>query len=77
MIKTILISFVRRVLFSILIVSLTGCLEASFELAPESRLPRWLDAPEGVSRSDLRVTMDYYSTFSGGEYVFKFYDKNK
>jgi hypothetical protein len=77
MIKTILISFIRRVLFTILIVSLTGCLEASFELSPQSRIPRWLDVPEGVSRSDLRVTMDYYSTFSGGEYVFKFYDKSK
>jgi len=69
--------FHRRVLFCFLFVSLAGCLEASFELAPESRLPKWLDAPEGVARSDLKVTMDYYSTFSGGEYVFKFYDKNK
>jgi hypothetical protein len=72
-----LICFYRRVLFLFLVVSLTGCLEASFELAPESRLPKWLDAPTGVSRSDLKVTMDYYSTFNGGEYVFKFYDKNK
>lgn len=56
---------------------LSGCLESSFTLAEESRLPKWLEAPEGVPRSNLRVTMDYYSTFSGGEYVFKLYDKNK
>jgi hypothetical protein len=75
--EVILSGLYRVVLLSILVASLAGCLEASFELAPESRLPKWLDAPEGVARSDLTVTMDYYSTFSGGEYVFKFYDKNK
>jgi len=75
--KIIQINFFRRVLLSILIASLMGCLEASFELASESRLPKWLDVPEGVDRSDLKVTMDYYSTFRGGEYIFKFYDKNK
>ena len=67
----------RRLFLLILASLLVGCLEASFELASESRLPKWLDAPEGVARSDLRVTMDYYSTFRGGEYVFKFYEKNK
>ena len=75
--KVIMSGFYQRVFLSILVVSLAGCLEASFELAPESRLPKWLDAPEGVARSDLKVTMDYYSTFSGGEYIFTFYDKNK
>ena len=73
----VLCRFYRSVLFCLLFASLAGCLEASFELAPGSRLPKWLDAPEGVARSDLKVTMDYYSNFSGGEYVFKFYDKNK
>jgi hypothetical protein len=72
-----LVRFYRNILLSVLVVSIAGCLEASFELAPDSRLPKWLDAPEGVARSDLKVTMEYYSTFSGGEYVFKFYDKNK
>ena len=69
--------FFLRVHFFFLFALLAGCLEASFELAQESRLPKWLDAPKGVARSDLKVTMDYYSTFGGGEYVFKFYDKNK
>lgn len=70
-------SWLNFVLSIAAIFSLSGCLEASFELAPESRLPKWLEAPKGVPRSDFRVTMDYYSTFSGGEFVFEFYDKNK
>lgn len=56
---------------------LAGCLESSFELAPESRLPKWFEAPEGVSRSDLKITMDYYSTFDGAEAVFKLHKKDK
>ena len=75
--KTNVTTLYQRVLLLIMVLVLTGCLEASFELASDSRLPKWLDSPEEVDRNDLRVTMDYYSTFSGGEYVFKFYDRNK
>ena len=63
------------VALAIISVVLTGCLEASFELAPESRLPKWVDVPGDTSRGDVVVTMDYYSTFSGGKYVFKAFDK--
>jgi hypothetical protein len=45
---------------------LAGChifsLEASFDLAPSSRLPTWFTIPPGLSRSDVAVTMDYYSS---------------
>jgi len=34
--------------------------ESSFELARESRLPKWFALPSGLSRSDVTVTMDYY-----------------
>jgi hypothetical protein len=51
---------------------MSGCLESSFVLAPESRLPRWFEVPEGTTRSDLRVVMNYYST---GECTFKLYKK--
>jgi hypothetical protein len=54
---------------------LTGCLESSFVLSPESRLPKWLKVSPKISRTDLKVTMDYYSTFSGGEYIFKLYQE--
>lgn len=57
-------------------VNITGCLESSFNLAQESRLPIWFEIPEGMSRDDLIVTMDYYSTFSGAEAVFKLYKKD-
>jgi len=66
----------KRLVPLIAIVCLAGCLESSLELAPDSRLPMWLTAPDGMSRIDLRVTLDYYSTSSGGEYVFKLYKKN-
>jgi len=69
--------FCLNLVLLIAAISLSGCLESSFELASESRLPKWFEAPDGVPRGDLRVTMDYYSTFSGGEYVFKFYRKNQ
>jgi len=34
--------------------------EATFKLADESRLPKWLDLPPGLARSDASVTMSYY-----------------
>lgn len=75
--KLMSIRFWLSLVLSVVTIGLSGCLEASFDLAPESRLPKWLEVPEGVPRSDLRVTMDYYSTFSGGEFIFKYYDKNR
>jgi hypothetical protein len=42
---------------------LSGCSyfpEASFTLAEESRLPRWIELDSGQKRSEVRVTMDYY-----------------
>ena len=41
--------------------ALTGCLESSFDLADESRLPGGLAAPSGVPRKDVSVTLDFYS----------------
>ena len=34
--------------------------ESSFELASESRLPKFIDIPPGNARSDILVTMKYY-----------------
>jgi hypothetical protein len=39
--------------------------ESSFDLAPESRLPIWFKLPPGVKRSDVAVTMDYWTGPSG------------
>lgn len=56
--------------------SLLGCSdipEASFELAHESRLPKWFTLPPGLSRSDVTVTMDYYLKHT----TFKLLDAKK
>jgi len=53
---------------------LSGCLESSFTLSEESRLPKWFAVPDGMSRNQLRVTLDYYTD---GDAVFKLYDKNR
>ena len=55
---------------------LVGCVESSFSLAPDSRLPRWFTVPEGMPRNKLHVTMDYYVKPSGREAVFKLFDDN-
>jgi hypothetical protein len=34
--------------------------ESTFELARESRLPKWITLPPGVSRADVSITMSYY-----------------
>ena len=65
--------FFKLALLVPLVVGTSGCLESSFVLAPESRLPKWFEVPDGTTRGELKVTMDYYSTFSGGESVFKLY----
>jgi len=39
---------------------LRGCAEASFLLAPESRLPKWLMLPAEKSRSDVKIMLTYY-----------------
>jgi hypothetical protein len=36
--------------------------EATFELASESRLPKWIALPPGLARADVSVTMSYYTT---------------
>ena len=48
--------------------SLLGCdsfPESSFELASESRLPKWFTSPPGLSRPEVTVTMDYYVKSTG------------
>lgn len=59
--------------FGFLIV-LAGCVESSFNLAPDSRLPKWFAIPDGMSRNELHVTMDYYVKPSGREAIFKLFD---
>lgn len=39
--------------------AMTGCIESSFNLADESRLPHGVTIPPGLTRSDVTVTLDY------------------
>jgi len=53
---------------------MAGCAESSFELAPDSRLPKWFELPTGISRQDVKVTMDYYVLPWGRRATFKLLD---
>ena len=34
--------------------------ESTFQLASESRLPKWITLPPGLTRADVSITMSYY-----------------
>ena len=51
--------------------------ESSFELAPSSRLPRWIALPPGLSRNQISVTLDYYVSPIGRTATFRLYDSHK
>ena len=55
--------------------AITGCMESSFNLATESRLPRWITLPPGLTRTDVSVILNYYSTLGDDAKVI-FKDKN-
>lgn len=62
--------------FCLIIVSLAGCAESSFELALESRLPKWFDTPKGKLRTNFKITMDYYTKPSGRTAKIKMIDES-
>jgi len=43
-----------------------GCAESHFQLAPESRLPKWFALSPDQNRSNVEVTMTYYIGLTGG-----------
>ncbi len=47
--------------------SFRGCAESNFELAPESRLPIWMEVPPGTPREDLALKLFYYATSSDAD----------
>jgi hypothetical protein len=50
--------------------------ESSFELANESRLPKWITLPPGLTRADVSLTMNYYSAPWGYDTQFILRNKN-
>jgi hypothetical protein len=67
--------FLKLVLF-VFFVTILGCKESSFELSEESRLPAWFEVPDGMTRTELGVTLDYYIGSEGRKAVFKLKDEN-
>jgi len=55
---------------------LMGCSESHFNLSSNSRLPKWISIPNGTSRQNINVTLDYYIYPSSREAVFKVYEKD-
>jgi hypothetical protein len=52
-----------RIIYLLMIVLFWGCNyfpESRFELAPDSRLPKWFILPKNLSRADVTVRMSYY-----------------
>src|SRR5688572_2599266 len=43
-----------------------GCVDVRFELAPDSRLPRWFTLPPGVDRKEIQVDLLYQSSPGSG-----------
>jgi hypothetical protein len=44
--------------------------ESTFELASESRLPKWITLPPGLTRADVSITMSYYIKPWGSSAIF-------
>ena len=55
---------------------LIGCLESSFMLSDESRLPKWVALPDGLKRADVSVTMNYYTPLGGNDTKIILKNKN-
>ena len=53
--------------------AMSGCVESNFRIASESRLPRGLAIPPGLTRADVSATVDYYTL---GQAKFILRDKN-
>jgi hypothetical protein len=49
---------------------LTGCVESSFNLASESRLPKCITLPPGLTRADVSVTLNFYAPLQGPDAKF-------
>jgi hypothetical protein len=69
--------FYKAFLLLVVVFGISGCLESSFKLSDESRLPKWFFVSVDVDRKNISVQMDLYSTVSGGKAVFKLYEKDK
>lgn len=49
--------------------------ESTFELASESRLPKWITLPQGLTRDDVSLSMSYYVKPWGSSATFTLRDR--
>lgn len=56
-------------------VSISGCIESSFNLASESKLPKSMSLPPGIARSDVSVSLNLYTPLRGPDAKFVLKDK--
>jgi hypothetical protein len=67
--------YLLRVELCIFSCGITGCVESSFDLANESRLPRSIALPPGLTRKDVSVTLNFYAPLRGPDAKFILKDK--
>jgi hypothetical protein len=68
----------KHLLVVILLVSscaMTGCVEANWTLANESRLPKGIEPPPGLTRKDVSVDMVTYAPLRGPDVKFIMRDR--
>jgi hypothetical protein len=66
------------VALSISALAIVGCEyfpESTFQLASESRLPKWITLPPGLTRADVSITMNDYVSPLGRSATFILQDK--
>src|SRR5438874_65778 len=62
----------RRMVIAICVFcsAITGCVESSFNLARQSRLPKCLALPPGLAREDISVKLNFYAPLRGPDAKF-------
>ena len=71
--------YIRFVFLAALLVLVSGCgalPEATFTLAPESRLPKWFTSVANIDRSTVTLQLDYFIDSTGSKAVFTLLDHN-
>src|ERR1035438_4560782 len=76
-IDRILLVFVALTISGSAIVGCEYFPESTFELASESRLPKWITLPPGLTRADVSITMNNYVNPWGRSATFILQDKKK
>ena len=68
----------RRLLWALLAIvcfTNTGCEESRFNLADDSRLPKWVALPPGLTRANVSLELTFYTMPWGGSAHFILKDK--